>query len=100
MEHIDVKSGLKAIQDKLNLLLTLHAQNQEEIKRLKEENKSLKDELKNQKTQIEGFQYKEEISKIVSSVVERGESSENLRTRIDEYIKEIDNCINFLSKEL
>jgi hypothetical protein len=60
----------------------------------------LKETVKSQKIELEGFQYQEEISKIVSSVADGNEAKEELKDKIDTYIKEIDNCINFLNKAL
>ena len=55
---------------------------------------------RSQNQQVKDFQYQLEISKTVSSVIEATGNQEELKHKLDEYIEEIDRCINFLSQEL
>ena len=65
-----------------------------------EENKKLKSLLEEKNHQLNDFQYKAKISKIVQYLAVDDLSSEELRTKIDEYIKEIDHCLAYLSREV
>jgi hypothetical protein len=101
MENIEVqKLQLNKLQNKLSLLLEEFVTNKKELEKVKLQNKELKETIKSQKIELEGFQYQEEISKIVGSVADGNGEKEELKTKIDTYIKEIDNCINFLNKAL
>ncbi len=94
------KLQLNQLQSKLGLLLEEFVANKSELEKVKLQNKELKETIKSQKIELEGFQYQEEISKIVGLAAEGNEEKEELKTKIDTYIKEIDNCINFLNKAL
>jgi chromosome segregation ATPase len=65
-----------------------------------EENKKLKSLLEEKNQQLNDFQYKSKISKIVQYLAVDDLSADELRTKIDEYIKEIDNCLAYLSREV
>ncbi len=67
---------------------------------LTEENKKLKSLLEEKNHQLNDFQYKAKISKIVQYLAVDDLSADELRTKIDEYIKEIDNCLAYLSREV
>lgn len=93
-----LKSGLASLERKLNLLIgekkTLH----NELVVLRNENADLKSLIKQKDEQIGSFQNKIKISKIVNEIdTEDGNASE-LKSKIDDYIKEIDKCIAHLSK--
>lgn len=93
-----LKSGLASLERKLNLLIgekkTLH----NELEVLRNENADLKSLIKQKDEQIGSFQNKIKISKIVNEIdTEDGNASE-LKSKIDDYIKEIDKCIAHLSK--
>ncbi len=94
------KLELDQLQSKLKLLLDEFVENKKELAKVKSQNKELKETIKSQKIELEGFQYQEEISKIVGLVADGNEGKEELKNKIDTYIKEIDNCINFLNKAL
>ena len=83
---------LRNLNDDYNTLL-------KENQRLKNKNDSLSLDLKEKNEQINHFQNQEKITKIVTNAVEGGENSvraKELKRTINEYIKEIDRCINLL----
>ena len=65
-----------------------------------QENKKLKSLLEEKNQQLNDFQYKAKISKIVQYLAVDDLSADELRTKIDEYIKEIDHCLAYLSREV
>lgn len=72
---------------------------QAHVQQLEEENDALKKTLSVKNQQLKDFQYQLEISKLVNSVGEE-KDWEDFQFRIDQYIEEIDHCIDFLNKEL
>lgn len=99
MSKTPLISQIEGLKGKMLHFLEQQKAMKAEIDALKAENKSLKATVKAQKTEIEGFQYQEEITKIVDSTLVNREEVEELKDRIDQYIKEIDTVVNFLNKE-
>lgn len=100
MENHLLSKQIDSLGVKLAALLEQYAQVKEEVNQLRQENEELKEVIESQHLKLKDFQYQEEISKIVSSVVIGHENPEDLKERIDIYIKDIDHCISFLNKEL
>ncbi|UII27115.1 hypothetical protein LVD15_01430 [Fulvivirga maritima] len=98
MNNDQLKASLQTLERKINLLLGDHKALKLEISKLQEENQELHTVLKQKDEQINNFQNKIKISKIVNNIdTEEGNTSE-LKRKIDDYIKEIDKCIVHLSK--
>ena len=70
------------------------------VAELSAENQELKNQLETKEKQLQDFQYQLKISKIVEHLAVVGKDSASLKNQIDEYIKEIDDCIAFLEKEV
>lgn len=100
MENHLLSTHIDGLASKLTLLMEQYAQMKEELTTLRQENEHLKDQVESQAAQLKDFQYQEEISKIVDSVVFGSENPGDLQEKIDRYIKDIDHCISFLNKEL
>lgn len=64
---------------------------------LKEKNMTLTEELKDRTSALKEAKERLEAMKLASTLDGQGDKSA-LRTRINDYIKEIDRCILFLSK--
>ena len=93
----EVINELSHLERKLSLLISEHRALKEKIQHLQTENAELRVSLSRKTEQLEGFQNKAKISKLVD-VVQAGESdSAGLKEKLDEYIKEIDRCIAHLS---
>lgn len=93
----EVINELSHLERKLSLLISEHRALKEKIQHLQTENAELKASLSRRTEQLEGFQNRAKISKLVD-VVQAGESdSAGLKEKLDEYIKEIDRCIAHLS---
>ncbi len=65
---------------------------------LKTQNAELKGLLRSKEEQISDFQNKIKISTIVDSISVGESEATEVKDKIDDYIKEIDKCINQLSK--
>lgn len=100
MENPLLSTHIDNLQSKLEGMLEHYSTMQEELKKLRAEKQELQEVVEAQRLQLKDFQYQEEISKIVDSVVNGSKNSEELKERIDRYISEIDTCISFLNKEL
>ena len=95
MEQDNLTAQLTSLERKLKLLLTSYNGLKGEVTQLQAENTELKKTLQSKEEQLGSFQNQIKIGKIVDSIeVEGGDSSE-LTQRIDEYIKEIDKCIEW-----
>lgn len=95
-----IEQQLGRLGTRLNKLIKAHQALQTHAQQLEQENEKLKKMLEDKNQQVKDFQYQLEISKIVSSVVEGTGNQEELKNKLEEYIEEIDRCINFLSQEL
>ncbi len=98
MNNDVLRNGLGSLERKIGLLLTEHQKLKTQIAQLNAENESLKAEMKAKEEQIDGFQNKIKISKIVNSIDTEGRDTSELKRKIDVYIKEIDKCIAHISK--
>jgi len=64
------------------------------------ENYNLKMILDKKNEELLNFKNQDKIAKIVSSISADEKSSTELKIKINEYIKEIDKCIAYLSEEI
>ena len=97
MSQDRLKSQLSSLERKLKLLVTAYSGATDEIQQLRSENADLKSTIKSKEEKLDDFQNQIKIGKIVNSIEVGGDSSE-LKGRIDEYIREIDKCIEHLTK--
>ena len=97
MSQDRLKMQLSSLERKIKLLLTAYNGAADEIKQLRAEKTEFKALFKAKEDQLVNFQNQIKIGKIVESIDVGGDSSE-LKVRIDEYIREIDKCIEHLAK--
>jgi regulator of replication initiation timing len=107
MENSAIHEQISNIEAKIRLLLEKQHQLKEELIVLKKENNSLKEENENLKKivneknlQANDFQNQSKLHSIVDYLVVEAETPTMLKDRIDEYIKEIDNCIAYLNRQI
>lgn len=93
------------VYDDLDKLERVSAQIIRKFNELKQENKDLKRELLETKKQVrekeealEHFQNQIKISKLVNKIPVENKESAELRDRINDYIKEIDKIITYMSE--
>jgi regulator of replication initiation timing len=98
MEQDLLKTNLSGLERKLLVLLNEHKNLKEQVKTLKSENQTLRDSVRVRDEQLDNFTNQIKISKIVDRLnPEDGQPSE-LKKKVDEYIREIDQCIAHLSQ--
>jgi chromosome segregation ATPase len=98
MEKDSLHADLQALERKLNILINEHAQLKQEVIQLKQDNNELHLNIKFKDNQLNSFQNKIKISKLVDYVSTGDNNIPELKQKIDDYIKEIDKCILLLSK--
>ena len=98
MNQDRLKSDLVTLERKINFLLGEYQSLKKQVGQLEAENADLKELVRNKEEQIDHFQNKIKISKIVRDIDPEGGDTQVLKRQIDEYIKEIDKCIAHLSK--
>ncbi len=97
MNQERVTTEFLSLERKLNLLLGDFKNLKEELSLLRNETSELKNIIKTKNEQISNFQNTNNISKIVNTISVEEDNTE-LKKSIDDYIKEIDKCIAYLSK--
>ena len=98
MDQELLKTNLNGLERKLQVLINEHRSLKEEIKTLKFENLELKSGLKSRDEQLFNFKNQIKISKIVDNLNPEDGSSSELKKKVDDYIREIDKCIAYLSR--
>ena len=80
------------------VLLNEHKSLKDQVKSLKNDNQTLRESVRVRDEQLDNFTNQIKISKIVNRLnPEDGQPSE-LKKKVDEYIREIDQCIAHLSQ--
>jgi capsule polysaccharide export protein KpsE/RkpR len=100
-----------ALEGKALQLIALCEHLKGELQQIGAENEQLKSTVKNQAAEIKALSKKQEtlrsqnnfqnvykISKLVNSITADSEETTDLKSRIDEYIQELNKCIAHLSK--
>jgi predicted nucleic acid-binding Zn-ribbon protein len=98
MKRDRLNTELQALERKVRLLLNQLNQSKKDAEALKNENQALKEIISSKEQQLLDFQNKIKISTIVDSISVGNNEATEVKSQIDEYIKEIDKCINQLSK--
>ena len=93
----NLEAHIKAINDKLQLLLKKNASIQKDNELLTKDIKDLKDREEEYKNTIFMLHQKVNILKAASGKMNEADQRE-FEKRIDQYIKEIDKCIGVLSE--
>ena len=92
-----VIAELSTLERKLSLLIKEHQSLKDKIRILQDENTDLKSVISEKQTQIDSFNNKIKISKLVDTIGTDKSDTAELKFKLDEYIKEIDKCISHLS---
>ena len=86
------------IKQKLLILIERYQEAKDELHEVKIENELLRKELAQKNERIKNFQNQDKINKIVSNVALEEVEIEELKAKLDNYIKEIDRCIAYLNE--
>ncbi len=98
MDQDLLKTNLNGLERKLAVLINEHKRLKEEVRSLKTENQELKTNVNNRDEQLDHFKNQIKISKIVDNISPEDGSASDLKRKVDDYIREIDKCIAYLSR--
>ena len=98
MKRDRLNNELQTLERKIRLLMTEYSHEKKINDDLKSQTVELKNLLDLKEQQILDFQNKIKISTIVDSISVGESEATEVKNKIDDYIKEIDKCINQLSK--
>lgn len=98
MDQDLLKTNLSGLERKLLVLLNEHKHLKDEVKSLKIENLELRQSIKLRDDQLDNFTNQIKITKIVNRLNPEDGTSSELKKKVDEYIREIDQCIAHLSQ--
>ena len=98
MDQDLLKTNLSGLERKLLVLLNEHKHLKEEVKSLKSENLELRESIKQRDEQLDNFTNQIKITKIVNRLNPEDGTTSELKKKVDEYIREIDQCIAHLSQ--
>ncbi|WP_258103957.1 hypothetical protein [Marinoscillum sp. MHG1-6] len=98
MGNETLRTELSQLERRVKLLLSEHSALKSEIQQLKKANEDLKSQLSAQNGHLTNFQNQAKISRLVDSMLAEGKTSNELKTVIEGYIKEIDKCIAHLGE--
>ena len=98
MDNSTTGPGFDNLHYKLLELIENHKSLKEELVIIKEEKIQLRLVLDKQRETIKSFQSKPKFDTIVGSIATDADGAQAIRLRIDEFIKEIENCIAYLNE--
>jgi chromosome segregation ATPase len=98
MDQEILKTNLNGLERKILVLINEHKSLKEEIRTLKTENLELRTGLKGRDEQLSNFKNQIKISKIVDNISPEDGSVSELKKKVDDYIREIDKCVAYLSR--
>ncbi|MEP1095838.1 MAG: hypothetical protein ABJG78_12055 [Cyclobacteriaceae bacterium] len=89
---------IQNLERKIQLVLSDNQKLREDLSQTQSENQVLKTKVESQMTNISSFQNQMKVSKLVNNMVVDGSDSDELKVKLDGYIKEIDKCIAHLAE--
>lgn len=98
MDQELLKTNLNGLERKIAVLINEHKRLKDEVRSLKTENQELKAHLNSRDEQLDHFKNQIKISKIVDNISPEDGSVSELKRKVDDYIREIDKCIAYLSR--
>jgi chromosome segregation ATPase len=98
MKRDRLNSELQVLERKIRLLIAQYSQEKKRSEDFEMKYLEIKALLESKEHQIQDFQNKNNISTIVDSIAVGNNEAAEVKNKIDDYIKEIDKCINQLSK--
>ena len=96
----DLQERLNITEEKVKKLLKTISDQRNQIAHLEKENAQIKVRLEEKKQQADSFQKTTEIAKIANYLADDGSNPSELKEKLDEYIKGIDQCITFINRQL
>lgn len=93
-----LRTEINNLERKVKLLLAEHQKLRNDLTFYRNENDKLKSQINRKEAEMQGFQNRFKIVKLVENMMDGGEGSAELKDVLDNYIKEIDKCIAHLSE--
>lgn len=93
----DITILLSGIDNKVRMLVNQLEKALKDKEQLLEENEKLKEEVKSRENDIEEFEKQNKLLKIAKSI-ESLEGKKEVKQKINELVREIDNCIALLNR--
>ncbi|NMM49573.1 hypothetical protein [Marinigracilibium pacificum] len=97
MVQEDVEYALNSLERKIKLLQTAYRKQEDELHSLRNENSSLKRQIESKNDELDAYKNKLKISSIVDGILSEGTDTTELKSKLDQYISELDKCIEALS---
>jgi regulator of replication initiation timing len=98
MDQEALKANLNGLERKIHVMISEHKSLKEELRSVRTENQDLRAGLKSRDEQLVNFKNQIKITKIVDQINPEDGSASELKRKVDEYIREIDKCIAYLSR--
>jgi chromosome segregation ATPase len=98
MDQELLKAQFTGLERKITVLVNEYRRLREEVRQLKTENQELRQLLQSREEQLDHFRNQLKIAKIVDNLGSEDGSASELKKKVDEYIREIDKCIAYLSR--
>lgn len=89
---------IQNLERKIQLILSDNQKLKDDLSQTKSENLELKTKMESQMSNLNSFQNQMKMSKLVNNMVVGGGDSDELKAKLDGYIKEIDKCIAHLAE--
>lgn len=111
MNKEELQGKFEVLEKKTLQLINICDNLKAELKQTVQENEDLKTTIKKQAAEIKlsakkqehnqnNFQNNHKISKLVESITADSKGTTDLKTRLDEYIQELNKCISHLSQQI
>ena len=94
----DYKLSLTALEKRINRLMELHQISVESVNRLVQERDDLVRQNEALKQDIRHLQQEKEALRIVNAIPEQNEDRTEMKKRVKELMREVDECIALLNK--
>lgn len=98
MDQDALKVSLNSLERKVSLLVQAHKATKQELETAQARVIELRETLKMREEQLDNFKNEIKITKIAGQLNTESESVSELKRKVDEFIREIDNCIAHASR--
>ncbi|MBC6612728.1 MULTISPECIES: hypothetical protein [Hymenobacter] len=89
---------LDRLERQVNSLVAAYQQVREELSDAQTTIEQLRADVRDRDRQLKDFQNRENIAKLVNTVAEKPAHVNELKLRLNEYIREIDKCLAYLKE--
>lgn len=98
MDQDALKTSLNGLERKVSLLIQSYKTIKQELEAAESKVAELREAIKKRDEQLDNFKNQIKITKIVGQINTESESVSELKRKVDEFIREIDNCIAHASR--